>query len=126
MTKLEIYRTLLKMDFDNADLKRETLNYRIKCIIDITGCDYQSAYRVVKAVRCGEDMFDYVMEHDYKKARKELKGIRAWWNRHAKKQFKTPLTEKEFIDECIDEYMNTGSVEMRAFFSKCGHTLNWL
>lgn len=125
MTKLEIYTTLTEMNFDNDDVKRETLNNRIKWVINLLDCDYQSAYKAVKAVRMGEDMEDYIFCEEVKKARKNLKGIRSWWNRNAKPQYKTPLTELQFIDEVLDEYMNTGNVEMRAIYSKDGCTKNW-
>lgn len=125
MKKLEIYQNLMEMGFDIDDVKRETLSNRIKWVMGLMDCDYQSAYRAVKAVRCGEDMSDFVFAHDWKKAKKELKGIRSWWNRNVKKQYRTSLTENEFILECIDEYMNTGNVEIRSFYSKTNCPMTW-
>lgn len=45
MKKLEIYKTLTEMNFDNDDVKRETLNNRINWVMGLIDCDYQSAYK---------------------------------------------------------------------------------
>jgi hypothetical protein len=60
-----------------------------------------------------------------KKALKELAGIKAWWNRNVKPQYKSDLTAAEFKNECLEEYMNTGNVEIRACYSKTGCPLTW-
>lgn len=54
----------------------------------------------------------------------KLNGLKAWWNRLAKDEYKTSLTADELKAECISEYENTGSVEMRSYQVKdgCTHT----
>lgn len=125
MTKLEIYENLMEMRFYNDDVKRETTSNRVKWVMGLLNCDYQSAYRAVKAVRNGEDMDYYVNNHYTQFFRKQLKGIRSWWNRNAKTQYKTPLTEEEFINEVFYEFVDTGSVEMRSMYAKDGCTKSW-
>lgn len=125
MKKLEIYENLMEMGFYNDDVKRETTSNRIRWIMGLMDCDYQSAYRAVKAVRCGEDMDYYVNSFYTNNILKQLKGIRTWWNRNAKPQYKTSLTEKEFIDEVFCEFADTGSVEMRSMYAKDGCTKSW-
>jgi hypothetical protein len=53
----------------------------------------------------------------------KLNGLKSWWNRLAKPKYRTPLTADELTAECISEYENTGTVEMRAFYAKdgCSH-----
>jgi hypothetical protein len=62
---------------------------------------------------------------EYKKALKNLAGIKTWWNRNVKPRYKTPLTAEEFKQECLSEYIETGSVEIRGMFSKTGCPLAW-
>ena len=54
----------------------------------------------------------------------KLNGLKAWWNRLSKDEYKTSLTADELKAECISEYENTGSVEMRSYQAKdgCTHT----
>lgn len=125
MTKLEIYENLMEMRFYDDAVKRETTSNRVKWVMGLLDCDYQSAYRAVKAVRNGENMDYYINNHYTQSFRKQLKGIRSWWNRNAKSKYKTPLTEKEFIDEVFCEYVDTGSVEMRSMYAKDGCTKSW-
>lgn len=55
----------------------------------------------------------------------KLNGLKSWWNKHAKPQYQTRLTAEELKAECLSEFENTGSVEMRFFQSKSGHTENF-
>ncbi len=55
----------------------------------------------------------------------KLNGLKAWWNKWAKEEYKTPLSAEELKNECISEYENTGSVEMRAYQCKLGRTLTF-
>lgn len=48
----------------------------------------------------------------------KLNGLKYWWNKNAKPQYKTHLTADELKNECISEYENTGSVEMCAYQNK--------
>jgi len=57
--------------------------------------------------------------------RKSMKGLKWWWNRNCKPQYKITISAKELENECLSEMMNTGSVEMRAFYSKDDCTKNW-
>lgn len=58
-------------------------------------------------------------------ARKNLKGLKSWWNKNAKPQYKTTLTAKELENECLSEMLNTGSIEMRSFQNKDNRTLTY-
>lgn len=51
-----------------------------------------------------------------------LNGLKAWWNKWAKNQYKTTLSAKELKLECYSEWENTGNVEMRSYQSKDGRT----
>lgn len=55
----------------------------------------------------------------------KLNGLKAWWNKWAKEQFKTHLSAEELKAECLSEFENTGSVEMRAYQCKLGHAINF-
>jgi hypothetical protein len=56
----------------------------------------------------------------------KLNGLKSWWNKWAKEQFKTRLSAEELKEECLSEFENTGSVEMRAYQCKLGRTMNFV
>lgn len=53
----------------------------------------------------------------------KLNGLKSWWNRLCKPEYKIKISAEELKNECILEYENTGTVEMRAFYAKdnCPH-----
>ena len=53
----------------------------------------------------------------------KLNGLKAWWNRLCKPQYKITMSADELKEECLSEYENTGSVEMSRVYSKddCPH-----
>lgn len=53
----------------------------------------------------------------------KLNGLKAWWNRLCKPEFKITISAEALKEECISEYEDTGSVEMRARYAKdnCTH-----
>ena len=53
----------------------------------------------------------------------KLNGLKAWWNRLCKPQYKITMSADELKEECLSEYENTGSVEMSRMYSKdgCSH-----
>lgn len=55
----------------------------------------------------------------------KLNGLKAWWNKYAKPECKTPLSAEELKMGCFTEWENTGSVEMSRFQSKDGRTHNF-
>ena len=55
----------------------------------------------------------------------KLNGLKAWWNRFAKDEYKTHLSADELKAECLSEYENTGSVEMCSYQAKDGCTHNF-
>jgi hypothetical protein len=50
----------------------------------------------------------------------KLNGLKAWWNRLCKPQYIIKISAEELKAECISEYENTGSVEIRHYQSKDG------
>lgn len=48
----------------------------------------------------------------------KLNGLKAWWNRNCKPQYKITISADELKKECLSEFENTGSVEMRRIYSK--------
>lgn len=54
-----------------------------------------------------------------------LNGLKAWWNKWAKDQYKTTLSAEELKQECYSEWENTGSVEMRAYQCKLNRPLTF-
>lgn len=50
----------------------------------------------------------------------KLNGLKAWWNKLCKPEFKIKISAEELKNECISEYENTGSIEMSRFLSKDG------
>ncbi len=54
-----------------------------------------------------------------------LNGLKAWWNKYAKPEYKTSLSANELKAECYSEWENTGSVEMSRFKSKDERTHNF-
>ena len=52
----------------------------------------------------------------------KLNGLKAWWNKLCKPQYKIKISAKELKTECLSEYENTGSVEMRRICSKDGNS----
>lgn len=61
-----------------------------------------------------------------KETYKKLNGIKSWWNKNVKPKYRTTLSAEEFKNECFSEYVNTGSVEIRACYSKTGCPVNWI
>lgn len=55
----------------------------------------------------------------------KLNGLKAWWNRWAKPQYKIKLSAEEFKNQCLSEYENTGNVEMRAYQCKLGRPMQF-
>lgn len=55
----------------------------------------------------------------------KLNGLKAWWNRLCKPQYKITMSADELKAECLSEYENTGSVEMRKFYAKDNCTHNF-
>ena len=55
----------------------------------------------------------------------KLNGLKAWWNRLCKEQYKIKISAEKLKQECLSEYENTGSVEMRSFYAKDGCTHNF-
>ena len=51
----------------------------------------------------------------------KLNGLKSWWNKLCKPQYKIKISAEELKMECISEYENTGSIEMRAFYAKDNH-----
>lgn len=53
----------------------------------------------------------------------KLNGLKSWWNRLCKPEYKIKISAEELKNECISEYENTGTVEMRAMYAKdnCPH-----
>ena len=52
----------------------------------------------------------------------KLNGLKSWWNKNCKLQYKIKITAEELKKECIGEYENTGSVEMSRIYSKDGNS----
>ena len=55
----------------------------------------------------------------------KLNGLKSWWNRYAKPEYRTKLTAKELKQECLSEFENTGDVEMKAYQCALGRTINF-
>lgn len=53
----------------------------------------------------------------------KLNGLKSWWNKLCKPEYKIKISAEELKNECILEYENTSTVEMRAFYAKdnCPH-----
>ena len=54
-----------------------------------------------------------------------MNGLKSWWNRFAKDEYKTRLSADELKAVCYSEYENTGSVEMRAYQCKFNRTMTF-
>ena len=51
----------------------------------------------------------------------KLNGLKAWWNKFCKPDYKIKISANELKIECLSEYENTGSVEMSRMYSKDGN-----
>lgn len=56
----------------------------------------------------------------------KLNGLKSWWNRFCKTEYKIKISAEELKNECLSEYENTGAVEMRSMYSKDGRTYNFI
>lgn len=54
-----------------------------------------------------------------------LNGLKRWWNRLCKPQYKVTMSADDFKAMCFSEYENTGSVEMSKNYSIDGCTHNF-
>lgn len=60
-----------------------------------------------------------------KKKIEKLNGLKAWWNKNAKPQYKTTLSAEELKAECLAEFEATGAVQMSFQYNKDNRSINF-
>ena len=48
----------------------------------------------------------------------KLNGLKSWWNRNSKPEYKETRTAEQMKTEYYSEYINTGNIEMPARMAK--------
>ena len=51
----------------------------------------------------------------------KLNGLKTWWNRLCKPEYRINISAEKLKTECLSEYENTSSVEMSRMYSKDGN-----
>lgn len=73
-----------------------------------------------------EAFLEWKSKQEWNKAWKDLDGIKDWWNKNVKEKYITNLSEDDFKLEMMEEFQNTGSVEIGRLYSKTGNPLLWI
>lgn len=55
----------------------------------------------------------------------KLNGLKSWWNKNCKPQYRISIPASRLKQECLSEYENTGSVEMRAYQCKLNRPIEF-